>query len=393
MSDNPNRPPVALLAVGTEITTGQILNSNAASISQKLTDMGFEVRLHLSVEDSRKQILWALDAAVSIGAKLIVVTGGLGPTSDDFTRDIIAEWFGAELHFDNDSWQQILDRLSKFGVRVAESNRRQCYFPERSEILKNSAGTANGFWLSNINKPQLIALPGPPREIEAIWHAHLETKLPGAFSLPAPDRLLRLQCIGKSESALGEIVEAFVSGTKIKTGYRPHVPYVELKLWRPNGSGDVEEAAISKLRSELQPWILAEDDEDLAHEFVQSIQKMLRVVVLDAASQGVFSRRVSEARSKLAESIKFDLDLRILGSNKSARFEYGQTGADWVIEIDSVPNENSWKIRSILNGQISLRTIAVEYRFHADHRERYAKMLVEKTLHSLNQIWRESNNF
>jgi nicotinamide-nucleotide amidase len=390
MSDCKIRPSVALLAVGTEITTGQILNSNAAAISQKLTDMGFEVRLHLSVEDSRQQILWALNGAVSIGVQLIIVTGGLGPTSDDFTRDIIAEWFGATLRFDQDSWEQILSRLRGFGVEIAESNRRQCYFPEKCTVLKNTAGTANGFWINEINKPQLVALPGPPREIEAIWQAHLRTMLPLAFSLPKPDRLLRLQCIGKSESALGEMVENCIRGTKIRTGYRPHVPYVELKLWLPQDSGDAEQQAISRLKKELARWILATDDEDLALVFIKNIRELGRVSVIDAASSGALARRLSEARSKVDDQYSCCIDLRTLGTPEPARFEQVPTGADWVIEIDSVPEENCWNLRSCLKGQIVLKKLIIDYRFNIKHRDRFAKMLVEIAFYELNQIWLES---
>ena len=103
-------PRASILTIGTELTTGQITNRNAAWISEKLTELGLEVALHETVPDIHDLMLEALDRCAR-AAPFVVITGGLGPTKDDFTRDIIAEWSSRKLEFHEPSWQRILDRL------------------------------------------------------------------------------------------------------------------------------------------------------------------------------------------------------------------------------------------------------------------------------------------
>lgn len=134
----------SLLTVGTELTTGQILNRNASWLSEKLTNLGIHVVLHETVADDHEMIYKALEHCAH-HSQLIFVTGGLGPTTDDFTRLVVAEWLNHPLEFHEASWKAILDRLGKFGLPVAESNRQQCFFPKNSQILPNPQGTAAGF--------------------------------------------------------------------------------------------------------------------------------------------------------------------------------------------------------------------------------------------------------
>jgi molybdenum cofactor synthesis domain-containing protein len=144
----------SILAIGTELTTGQIVNQNAANLSTKLKALGVIVTTHLTVPDDRQIILKSLkfletasDTEENSNHDIIFVTGGLGPTSDDFTRDLIAEWSGLPMKFDETSWIHIQERLKSRGFVVHERQKQQCYFPEKSEILFNSEGTANGFKL------------------------------------------------------------------------------------------------------------------------------------------------------------------------------------------------------------------------------------------------------
>lgn len=135
----------SLIAVGTELTTGQIFNKNGSWLSQRLKNLGVEVTCHLVVPDDKAEMLRAMDFCSN--SDLVFVTGGLGPTSDDFTRDVIAEKAKAKLIFDESSWKHVTDRLTSRGYTVKEIQRQQCFFPEGSTILQNSQGTANGFLL------------------------------------------------------------------------------------------------------------------------------------------------------------------------------------------------------------------------------------------------------
>src|SRR4051794_23818144 len=104
------RGKASILAIGTELTTGQITNRNAAWISEQLVNLGAEVVLHEVVADEHQHIREALERCGKV-SQLVFVTGGLGPTSDDFTRNVVAEWLGQPLEFDDPSWKRIVSRL------------------------------------------------------------------------------------------------------------------------------------------------------------------------------------------------------------------------------------------------------------------------------------------
>ena len=220
----------SILAIGTELTTGQIINKNAATLSAKLKTFGIVVTAHLTVPDD-KQIILDSFKFLEERTDVLFVTGGLGPTSDDFTRDVIAEWTRLPMKFDEKSWQYIQERLSSRGFAVRDMQRQQCYFPEGAEILENSEGTAHGFKFNFRNKIVYV-LPGPPREIEAIFrshiHADLERKTKGLTKL-----ITRAwDTIGTAESEIAHQVEEILKNppAAVDIGYRVHLPYVEIKL-------------------------------------------------------------------------------------------------------------------------------------------------------------------
>ena len=132
----------SILSIGTELTTGQILNKNSTWLSQKLQPFGIKVAMHLTIPDDRPLILQSLNY-LSSNSELIFITGGLGPTSDDFTRDLISEWSQKKMIFDQVSWLQIQERLSSRGFVVRDIQKQQCYFPDGAKILINSAGVSS----------------------------------------------------------------------------------------------------------------------------------------------------------------------------------------------------------------------------------------------------------
>jgi len=280
----------AILAIGTEITTGEILNSNARWLSNELVDLGFEVDCHLAVPDETEAILAALDF-VCKNHEIIFTTGGLGPTSDDFTRDIIASWCQKKLIFDEASWGEINDRLNSFGVVVSQSNRQQCFFPENSEIIDNPRGTANAFHITHADT-EVFCLPGPPREIEGIWQGGLQKSISKLNPTNKKVQLLLWHCLGVSESALGEIVERALDGSGYLTGYRPHVPYVEIKVWLPITVDTDSCIYLKKLEEEIIDWVVYRGTEDIAGQLLTLLDQFEQVQIEDCLTLGVLSERL-----------------------------------------------------------------------------------------------------
>jgi molybdenum cofactor synthesis domain-containing protein len=279
-----------ILAIGTELTTGQITNRNAAWLSERLTDLGVEVVLHETVADDRATIRGALDRCRGLGT-LIFVTGGLGPTTDDFTRDVVAQWLAKPLQFHEPSWAKINARLTQFGVPVAQSNRQQCFYPEGAEVIVNSQGTADAFTAVR-GEAQVWVLPGPPNEVAAVWKNGIEDAVRKRVPSLKPTRLLTWQCIGKSEAELGEITERALAGSGLATGYRAHRPYVEVKVWVTEEEKREKAAYLEALDRAIAPWVATRQGEDLAALLLRELERSLEVEIVDAATGGILADRL-----------------------------------------------------------------------------------------------------
>lgn len=292
----------SILAVGTELTTGQITNRNAPWIANQLVQLGIEVVLHETVPDDRQLILEALDRC-NAASQLVFVTGGLGPTTDDFTRDVVAHWLNQPLEYSQSTWDLIVDRLSRYGIPVAESNRQQCFFPKGAQILFNSEGTAAGFYCIRDQSQEqdldqrthLWVFPGPPNEVKAVWNNGVESILLKIIPHFEPLELFTWQCMGKSEAELGEITELALQGSGLITGYRAHRPFIEIKVWCPRSRVEEKRNWLDQLEKQIQPWMITKQGEDLAHRLLTCCQNLSAraLHIIDDASQGKLSQRMS----------------------------------------------------------------------------------------------------
>jgi molybdenum cofactor synthesis domain-containing protein len=284
----------SILAIGTELTSGQILNKNASSISARLKKFGVVTELQATVPDDRATILETLKFLEN-KTELLFVTGGLGPTSDDFTREVISEWINRPLTFDENSWTHIQERLTSRGFSVQEMQKQQCYFPKDSSVLSNSEGTANAFRFQH-QKMDVFVLPGPPSEIEAVWRDHIQSVL-----LAKTDGLNKVvtrswDTIGKGESDVAFQVEETLKNrprnTFFEIGYRVHLPYVEVKL--SYFSKDEADWAfwVDKVEKLLAPMTISRDFSDVA-ELVLKRLKDTDFTFYDYVSDGFLHARLS----------------------------------------------------------------------------------------------------
>lgn len=322
----------ATLAVGTEVTDGQIIDRNSAWISQRLARVGVKVVEHRAVADDRVDIARAL-RELSTRVDLLFVTGGLGPTTDDFTRDILAECFARPLEYNEESWQQILAKFKARGTPVSSTQRQQCYFPRGARILENPAGTANGFCFDVEPKGvRVYALPGPPSEVAAVWEKNLVDESESWVPSVRRDVLHIYRCLGKGEGELSDLTEAALKGSGLRIGYRAHVPYVEIKLWMTAEEKEKASNFLEALEKAIGPWLVGRDDEDLAQTWMTQVlaheAQGFRVRFRDFASGGVLQERVLERlrASKLWEAA-LPLTIETVFSEFSVEEMASMTGA------------------------------------------------------------------
>ncbi|PKL76405.1 MAG: hypothetical protein CVV27_10450 [Candidatus Melainabacteria bacterium HGW-Melainabacteria-1] len=290
-------PPVSaiLIAIGTELSSGQVINSNSAWIAGQLSAAGLDTLLHWTVPDDRALIRQALDRAAA-ETELIFLTGGLGPTSDDFTRDLVAEWAAQPLEFNPSSWERIEARAAAYGFKLVESQKQQCWFPAGAEIFPNPVGTADAFAL--FGETTLVVLPGPPHEIKALWQSAVAARLQPMLPALPTRSLHRWQCLGIPEGSLGELVDAAVAGEAgALTGFRAHAPYIEVKLWLDSRSD--ADAIRSRVEAAIGQWVVLRGDEDAALRLLASLPAETPIEIDDAVTGGLLATRLREALAQL----------------------------------------------------------------------------------------------
>lgn len=281
----------AVLGIGTELTYGQIINKNAPWISERLKKFGFLTDFHLTVPDDRTLILQSLDFLKTQHCQLIFLTGGLGPTSDDFTREIISQWTHKKLIFNDSAWAHVVQTLEQRGIQAREIQKQQCYFPETATVLNNRVGTAQGFYLQH-DDTHFFILPGPPREINSIWMDFIQAWLQQKSLDLKIDKLITMSwdTLGWPESEVATAVEDLFknSNPKPEIGYRVHLPYVEVKISYLESQKELFLVETQKLEQILKPITITTQGEDLVEQVVQQIKNLNIPIAISDFYTGLF---------------------------------------------------------------------------------------------------------
>jgi molybdenum cofactor synthesis domain-containing protein len=378
------RPRAATLAVGTEVTDGQILDRNSAWISERIAKVGFEVIEHRAVPDDRVRMADAL-RELAMRVDFLFVTGGLGPTSDDFTREVLADVFGRPLMLDESSWQRVQDKLVSRGVTPKEIQKQQCFFPTGSRLIDNPAGTAEGFAFDGTltaggKSVAVYVLPGPPSEVAAVWQNGMAKEIEAVVPADHRDALVILRTLGKAESEVAEIAEPLVTDTPLKVGYRAHMPYVEVKLWYREDEAAKTLPRIETIAGELRPWLVNRDAEDVADPLVALLETGARVRIHDRATQGILQTRLFERLQ--ARDLK-GVDLTIQTEHRLHSPTAVPPESGWSVEISGDEASRTWKI-SLKSPQGARHELEAKpaYNYNLSS-ERGRRFIAEKALHLL----------
>lgn len=216
---------VELISTGSELVTGEVLNTNAAWLAAALRERGVAVARHMIVGDDLDAIGLACREAAG-RAQVVIVTGGLGPTSDDITLEAFARAFGRPMIFDPARWQAIQTGYTSRGRECADINRRMATFPEGAVTFVNRVGTACGVQVKR-DATTFFFLPGVPAEMEQLFTDHVDpwfARQPGTVM-----RLRVLQCFGLPEASIGARIEALALAD-VEVGYRVRFPETTVKL-------------------------------------------------------------------------------------------------------------------------------------------------------------------
>ena len=231
-----------IITIGDEILIGQVINSNASWIADALTGLGINVTRHISVADDFDEIVQIL-METEDRADLVFLTGGLGPTSDDITKQTLAEYFNCQLSENEEALDRIKAFLSRRKVEMNKLNREQALLPDNCIIIPNRYGTASGMWFSR-NDTQYLSMPGVPYEMESMMSGYILPRLKKQYKLPAIiHKTVLVQ--GIAESHLANMLQEFESTLpqEVKLAYLPSPGRVRLRLT----SGGEDEKAVKTI--------------------------------------------------------------------------------------------------------------------------------------------------
>ena len=230
-----------IVAIGTELLMGQILDTDAQYLSRRLQSLGISVYYHTVVGDNPQRMRDTLTLALS-RSDIVITTGGLGPTQDDISKEIAAEIMGLAMRFDEASWREIQDYFVRLGRACPQSNRRQAMFAEGARILPNACGTAPGCMLEREGKI-VIQLPGPPHELADMFEKQVYGLLAARTGGCIASRYIRIYGLGESDVAqrCAKWIEA-----QDEVTVAPYCQLGECQL-RVTARGESEAQAVEKL--------------------------------------------------------------------------------------------------------------------------------------------------
>ena len=292
---------VEMLSTGDEVLHGQIIDTNAAWLADFFFNQGLPLTRRNTVGDD-------LDALVAIlrerseQADVLIVNGGLGPTSDDLSALAAATAKGEGLIL-HPEW---LDTMTRFfaerGRPMAESNRKQAEIPASAEMINNPVGTACGFAIQ-LNRCLMFFTPGVPSEFKVMVEQEILPRLRQRFTLPEPPVCLRMTTFGRSESELAQSLNPLTLPPGVVMGYRSSMPIIELKLTGPANQRDAMLALWPEVRKVAGDSLIFEGTEGLPAQIARCLQeRQLSLTLSEQFTSGLLALQLSRAGAPLLAS-------------------------------------------------------------------------------------------
>lgn len=275
-----------IITIGDELLIGQTIDTNSAWIGAELSQAGFDICRKISIHDKREDILDAVSEAVS-KYDIVLITGGLGPTSDDITKQTLCDIFDGTLVVNTTVLSMINEMMLRRGIPMNEINRKQAEVPDSCRVLYNKMGTAPGMWFEK-EGTIFISMPGVPYEMKYIMNEHVLPELKKRFHSQVVIHR-NIMTYGTSESRLAEILTGFEKSlpAEIKLAYLPSYGIIKLRLTGTGQSKDLIENIVNeqvvKLYSIIPQFIYSEIDEQIEN-YIANLLKERKLTICTAES-------------------------------------------------------------------------------------------------------------
>ncbi len=300
-------PSAEIITIGTEILLGEIVDTNSAFLARRLRDLNVDVFRTSTIGDNTLRIANIIRETLA-RTQVIITTGGLGPTVDDPTREAVALAFETELEYRPELWEQIVERMSRFGRIPTENQKRQAYIPKGAIAVNNAVGTAPAFIFEQGDKC-VISLPGVPPEMEYLAENEVFPYLQKRYNLQGLIKARVLHTAGMGEGAIDEQIGELELLTNPTVGLAAHYGRVDIRITaKANTSTSADEliAGVEQtIRQKLGRIIYGADEETLEGVALALLEnKNWGLVVLEVNTGGELTRMLAAAGSQTFTSGK-----------------------------------------------------------------------------------------
>ncbi|NOY79019.1 MAG: competence/damage-inducible protein A [Calditrichaeota bacterium] len=352
-----------ILTIGDEILLGQIVNTNATFISQKLVQLGVDPRWITVVGDSETEILDALKIAFT-RADVLVVTGGLGPTHDDITKYAVAKFFNSPIVFNKDLFERLRKGFAERGWVMPAVNRNQAEVPQKATILPNPIGTAPGLLFEESGKVCFV-LPGVPAEMERLIQ---DSVIPFLRTHSSSEKSClsykTLRTTGISESRLVEkLGDLQPIQQLVRVAFLPHYYGVDLRLTVRDSSKEACERRLRKaerlIRSRIDLYIYGENDETLEQKVAELLFKMhATIAVAESCTGGLLSHKLTNVPGSSAYFLG-----GVVAYSNSAKMAVLGVQAETLRQFGAVSEQTAKEmaegVRTLLGADFALSTTGI----------------------------------
>lgn len=358
-----------LLTIGDEILYGQIVDTNSQWMSVELDKIGIKVIRKTTVGDEESEILTAFSEAEK-RADIILITGGLGPTSDDLTKPLLAKYFNCDLKIDEEALREVTEFFKSRGRELTEINRQQAALPTACEKITNPNGTAPGMWFEkNANLPDgqgkvFMSMPGVPHEMKKMMTDTVIPKLKKTFKTPVIYHKV-IRTIGLGESFLAEKISDWEKALPdhIKLAYLPSLGEVKLRLTSFGDSNEKMESEVNdlteKLKSRIGQFIFGYGDDPIEVVIGNTLrEKKLTLSVAESCTGGYLSHLITSVPGSsdyfLGSMIpySYEIKMRQLGVKPETLEKFGAVSEPTISEMASV-------VRARFNADIGVATSGI----------------------------------
>lgn len=292
---------VEMLSTGDEVLHGQIVDTNAAWLADLFFSQGVPLSRRNTVGDSLEALVTVLRERSEL-ADVLIVNGGLGPTSDDLSALAAATAKGEALVL-HEAWLSQMERyFSDRGRVMAPSNRKQAEIPASAELIDNPVGTACGFAIQ-LNRCLIFFTPGVPSEFKVMVEQQILPRIRQRFTLPEPPLCLRLTTFGRSESDLAQSLDGLNLPAGVTMGYRSSMPIIELKLTGPASEREAMLALWPEVKKVAGESLIFEGTEGLAAQVAAALQaRSLSLTLSEQFTCGLIALQLGRVNAPLMAS-------------------------------------------------------------------------------------------